>query len=165
MTDTAGLIRSRGGHRAYATKIANETKKLLQEATSADDSQIKVIESDLEVNEALLADKLEELKVIDKEYADTITDDAAYNDEIVKAGADQRCRAAVIKTFDGANAHLTRRPTERLYPIEVRSTASVTPEEADVSRVESAFTVRVWVERPRRVAAKDGILRRRLVDH
>ena len=86
MTDAAGLIRSRGGHRAYATKIANETKKLLQEATSADDSQIKVIESDLEVNEALLADKLEELKVIDKEYADTITDDAAYNDEIVKAG-------------------------------------------------------------------------------
>ena len=80
-------------------------------------------------------------------------------------GADQRCRAAVIKTFDGANAHLTRRPIERLYPIEIKSTASVTPEEADVSRVEPSIDAGVREERPSRIAAEAGILRRRLVDH
>ena len=87
MADAKSLVRSRGGHRAYVSKIVNETAKLLDDVKAADtDDRRKKIEEELAVNEALLTDKLEELKAIDKDYANTIDDDAAYNDEVVKTG-------------------------------------------------------------------------------
>jgi hypothetical protein len=79
-------------------------------------------------------------------------------------GGDNRCRAAVIKTFDGTSSHLTRRPIERLYPIEIKSSVPVTTEETNNSGVESEIGTEIRAERPRRVAADNGILRRRLAE-
>ena len=78
-------------------------------------------------------------------------------------GADNRCRAAVVKTFDGASSHLTRRPIEKLYPIEIRSEVPV--EESDMNNDELVTSSdNGTIERPRRVAADTGVLKRRLAN-
>ena len=106
MADAKSLVRSRGGHRAYVSKIVNETAKLLDDVKAADtDDRRKKIEEELAVNEALLTDKLEELKAIDKDYENTIDDDAAYNDEVVKTGDyNRKVYSAIVsirRYFDG----------------------------------------------------------------
>ena len=84
-------------------------------------------------------------------------------------GSDNRCRAAVVKTFDGTSSHLTRRPIEKLYPIEIRSEVPV--EESDKNNDDIVTSGDIVTssddgtsERPRRVAADTGILRRRLAN-
>ena len=92
-------------------------------------------------------------------------------------GADGRQRGAVLKTFDGSQSRCIQRPIERLCPIEVRATTPIddtttsnlhsysdnndTVQGPDPSTSVDVDQVR---ERPTRVAADEGILRRRLAD-
>ena len=78
-------------------------------------------------------------------------------------GADNRNRAAVVRTFDGSKTRLIQRPIERLYPIEIKATIPIG--DHDPSSVPQAPSeARVDDERPTRRAADEGVLRRRLAD-
>ena len=84
-------------------------------------------------------------------------------------GNDGRCRGAVVKIFDGEVGKYIRRPIERLYPVEVKSKVSVTPDEVEISNSQLKGRVRdenlnisKIRERPLRAAADNGILMRRL---
>ena len=81
-------------------------------------------------------------------------------------GSDGRFRSAVVKTFDGVRSKNIQRPTERLYPIEVHSSVPVSAEEANgvISPCNDEHLSPGVVERPRRVAADNGILLRRLAE-
>ena len=96
-------------------------------------------------------------------------------------GTDGQHRGAVLKTFDGTRSRCLRRPIERLHPIEERTTIPVstkdttsssprsTPTKDDSVKLSSdsdrgSATVDRLRERPTRVAADEGILRRRLAD-
>ena len=84
----------------------------------------------------------------------------------LNAGSDGRIRSAIVRTFDGSKSRYIRRAIERLHPIEVKSVVPVTEEEIAES---SNHTTDELIssgrsERPRRVAADTGILRRRLAE-
>ena len=83
-------------------------------------------------------------------------------------GRDGRNRGATIKTFDGSDSRYIRRPIERLYPIEVQSTVSVSDEEiaeASVSSSDNLSSYTEHTERPSRIAGDNGIIARRLAGH
>ena len=77
-------------------------------------------------------------------------------------GSDNRCRAAVVKTFDGSNSRLIRRPVEKLYPIELRSEVPVDEQEMNNDDIITSGDISTSTERPHRAAADAGIMRRRL---
>ena len=83
-------------------------------------------------------------------------------------GNDERCRAAVIKIFDGTNVRYLRRPIERLYPIEIKSTIPVTNSDTNVKSVLDIDRIEQFDnptrKRPVRIAANEGIIRRRLAE-
>lgn len=72
----------------------------------------------------------------------------------------------MVKTFDGVRSKNIQRPIERLYPIEVHSSVPVSAEEANgvISPCNDEHLSPGVVERPRRVAADNGILLRRLAE-
>ena len=83
-------------------------------------------------------------------------------------GADNRYRSAVVKTFDGTRSQYIKRPIERLYPIEVKSTVPVSPEEiidSNNAELSNDHEDEKGTERPRRIAAENGILKRRLAEN
>ncbi len=78
-------------------------------------------------------------------------------------GRDGRNRGATIKTFDGSKSRYIRRPIERLYPIEVKSSAPVSDKEiAESLNASEELSCTEPTDRPSRVAADNGILARRL---
>ena len=89
-------------------------------------------------------------------------------------GRDNRCRGAVIKTFDGVKGRYMQRPIKRLYPIEVKSTVPISTEEISTEEINdsnattSSSTNDISdsvVKRPRRVAADNGVLIRRFAGY
>ena len=83
-------------------------------------------------------------------------------------GNDERCRAAVIKIFDGTNVRYLRRPIERFYPIEIKSTIPVTNSDTNVKSVLDIDRIEQFDNPTRkrrvRIAANEGIMRRRLAE-
>ena len=81
------------------------------------------------------------------------------------SGTDKRNRSAIIKVFDGTKVRFIKRPIERLYPIEVRSSVLICDEEVEVAKrvtVDSSTGANEYIrERPTRIAAENGILFRR----
>ena len=80
---------------------------------------------------------------------------------------DERCRAAVVKTFDGNNHQYIRRPIEKLYPTEIKSAEPVTTEEETSASCTTSENNTVSLEnshksRPIQAAAEKGIARRRM---
>ena len=69
-------------------------------------------------------------------------------------GSDNQCRAAVVKTFDGSNNRLFRRPIEKLYPIEIQSGVPVDESEVNVNNDHIVTTSDgcTSTERPHQVA-------------
>ena len=50
------------------------------------------------------------------------------------SGTDKRNRSAIIKVFDGTKVRFIKRPIERLYPIEVRSSVPICDEEVEATK-------------------------------
>ena len=61
------LIRSRGGHKAIATKIINETDELLKMSMVSGDESFP-IENELLTNQQTLEDKMEEIGCLDDHW-------------------------------------------------------------------------------------------------
>ena len=82
--------RARGGHRAYATKLVNESTGLLEQLTAATGPEKVRLAEELLTNEEVLKARLEELKLLDSEIADIIVDDKEAEEDIVTAGDNNR---------------------------------------------------------------------------
>ena len=84
------------------------------------------------------------------------------------SGSDNRNRGAIIKVFDGTRSRYIKRPIERLYPTEVRSSVPISDDEIEAARTatltSSEFATDNVNDRPTRVAADNGILYRRLAN-
>ena len=78
-------------------------------------------------------------------------------------GNDGKVRAVVLKEFDNQRNRYIKRPIEKLYPIEVKSSCPVTEKEIKEARNAVREIEPVTMHRERRAAADNGILVRRLM--
>ena len=78
------LRKVRGGHRGYATTLINSSEQYLKQPPS------DMVTMELKTNEALLKDKLVEIKEVDQKILELIDDDKEYEDELVAAGESNR---------------------------------------------------------------------------
>ena len=77
------LVRTRGGHKAYTTKVMNESGELLKPAARDADAATNV-ENELLTNYQVLLEKIEDLKLLNENIL-KITLDADYNHELMAA--------------------------------------------------------------------------------
>ena len=86
-------------------------------------------------------------------------------------GADEKTRAVVLKTCKNGRTIYINRPIEKIHPLELRSTEIVTDDDIRESEIEKHepesdnVTINEQNERPRRTAAENGMLIRRLLGY
>ena len=78
------LRKVRGGHRGYATSLINSSEHFLKQPPS------DTVTTELKTNEALLKDKLVEIKEIDQKILELIEDEKLYEKELIEAGESNR---------------------------------------------------------------------------
>ena len=78
--------RTRAGHRAHATKIANQSKIWLANKNVNTEEEKEKMATELVTNTQILQDKIRDLKYMDEKIAELIEDDQEYTDEIVANG-------------------------------------------------------------------------------
>ena len=88
------LRRSRGGHRAFATKVVKESETIFT------DSKGEVVtgtnRTEIINNAAILEEKLNEIRKLDQRILDLIEDDDEYEKEMVSAGEYNRSLSRVL---------------------------------------------------------------------
>ena len=87
--------RSRGGHRAYATKVVKETETMLMEISN-DAAKAAEKLADLKTNGSLLEQKLEELCLWDKKVANLIEKDEDFDQKFIDSGNYNRTIVKVL---------------------------------------------------------------------
>ena len=102
--------RSRGGHRAYATKLVKESEALLVDKSDAVAATKK---TELMTNAALLEQKLSELRIWDEKITEFIDDDAEFEDEFVEAGNFNR---TIMKVLVGIKEEYTVKIKPEIKP-------------------------------------------------
>ena len=88
--------RTRGGHRAFATKLVKESEGLLQQLETATGAEKVEIADELLTNQDVLKARLEDLKLIDNEIADLIVDDTEAEKDMVDAGDNNRAISKIL---------------------------------------------------------------------
>ena len=105
------LIRSRGGHKAFSTKIINETEELLRMSMVSGDESVQ-IENELLTNQQTLEDKMEEIGRLDDQILDLTLNDELYQKEMLET-ADYKRR--VVKTTIAITNWLRRESDKKVH--------------------------------------------------
>ena len=109
-SQTKSLIHTRGGHKAYATQIMNQSKELMLKVAEGEE-KLQLIE-DLTANMEILDEKMEVITRLDNVILE-VTTDANIENEIVNASAYKR---DIMKTQIAIRSWIKRNAVEPDVP-------------------------------------------------